>query len=75
MESFAMGYGAEASGHFIKFSGESLNRPDTDRASQVLNDLMRYIKHDALGNVNTKKLLSGVYREDIYDQAFEPITS
>ena len=70
-----MGYGVESTGHFIKFSGNDINRPDPERAEQVLTDLMRYIKHDALNQVNTKKLLSGVYREDIYDQAFESLIS
>lgn len=73
--SFSMGYGVEASGHFIQFSGDNLNRPDAKRAEHVLSDLMRYIKHDVIAQVNPKKLLSGVYREDLYDQAMESILS
>lgn len=72
---FAMGFGNESTGSFLKFSGDATNRPDPKRAAQVLNDLTSYIKHDDLKQFNTKKLLSGVYREDIYDQALESIPS
>jgi ABC-type nitrate/sulfonate/bicarbonate transport system substrate-binding protein len=72
--SFPMGGGRTADGPFLRFRGEAVNRPDRDRAKQVLDDLSRYVSHAKLKNIS-RTLSSRVYREDIYDQAMSPILS
>lgn len=72
--SFPMGAGKTAEGPFLRFSGDDVNRPDRERAKQVLNDLSRYISHVKLAEI-TRTLISRVYREDIYDQAMGMIVS
>ena len=56
----------------LRFYGQAVNRPDQQRAQQVLRDLNRFMPHP-----NFKKLPQGfaarVYRTDLYDQATEPI--
>ena len=69
-----MGGGRTADGPFLRFRGEAVNRPDRDRAKQVLDDLSRYVSHAKLKNIS-RTLSSRVYREDIYDQAMSPILS
>ncbi|WP_162027087.1 MULTISPECIES: CmpA/NrtA family ABC transporter substrate-binding protein [unclassified Lentimonas] len=72
--SFPMGGGRTADGPFLRFKGEDVNRPDQARAKQVLNDLSRFVPHEKLQSVS-RTLSSRVYREDIYDQAMNPILS
>jgi ABC-type nitrate/sulfonate/bicarbonate transport system substrate-binding protein len=72
--SFPLGGGRTAEGPFLRFGGEAVNRPDHQRAKQVLNDLSRYVSHERLKNIS-RTLSSRVYREDIYDQAMSPILS
>ena len=52
---------------FIRFYGDSINRPDAKRAALVFDDFCRYtpdVKIDEL----SKSILRHVYREDLYDR-------
>ncbi|HBR94313.1 MAG TPA: nitrate ABC transporter ATP-binding protein [Opitutae bacterium] len=67
-EEFPKGYGKAASGTFIRFSGDQLNCPDLARATQVYQDLLRFIPHCS-SSVSTENSVSSIYRESIYLQA------
>ncbi|WP_269522365.1 CmpA/NrtA family ABC transporter substrate-binding protein [Coraliomargarita parva] len=71
---FPMGYGSERTGAFIRFCGDEVNRPDSIRAKWVLEDLVRYVKHDKLKNL-PRTMLKRVYREPIFDQATNLVIS
>lgn len=68
---FPMGFGKVAKGNFIRFSGDTVNCPDSERASLVFEDLKRFMPNAAYENT-TKKTISSVYRSSIYDQASIP---
>ena len=64
--------GRTAEGPFLRFRGDDVNRPDRERAKDILNDLTRFMSHENLKNIS-RTLISRVYREDIYDQAMGQI--
>lgn len=70
--SFPMGGGRTAEGPFLRFRGDDVNRPDRERAKDILNDLTRFMSHENLKNI-PRTLISRAYREDIYDQAMGQI--
>ncbi len=71
---FPMGDGCVADGPFLRFCGEGINRPDRERAQQVLDDLGRFIPHERLESV-PKGLISRVYRDDLYDLAMRSVAT
>ena len=71
---FPMGFGRSADGPFLRFRGEDVNRPDRERAKQLLNDLIKFMPHEHFKSI-PRTLISRVYREDIYDQAMCPVVS
>ncbi|WPJ96348.1 CmpA/NrtA family ABC transporter substrate-binding protein [Coraliomargarita algicola] len=73
-EEFPKGYGQTASGTFIRFSGEKINCPDLERATQVYQDLVRFMPHCADNAINLKSV-AGIYRESIYEQAIHSLVS
>jgi len=66
--SFPLGYDRVSETPFVRFHGESVNRPDAERGRRVLDDLCRYIDHEKLKE-RPEKLLGRVFRESIYDRA------
>ena len=73
-DAFPLGYGLEAEGSFLRFSGADLNRPDRPRAEQVHADLLKYVLKESSESV-AHRMLPRVYREDIYDQAMSAVVS
>lgn len=71
--SFPMGYGKNATGAFIRFSGKNVNPPDEDRAAWVYEDTCRYLKHPNLDNAS-KTMLKRTFRSDIYDLAMGSVS-
>lgn len=71
---FPMGYGCQAEGSFLRFSGEDVNRPDRNRGEQVYADLCRYILNNDV-SVAPRGMLARIYREQIYDQAIGLVAS
>lgn len=72
--SFPLGQGRHAEGRFIRFHGNAVNRPDTDRASAVFDDLCRFAPNQLLKDA-TKRVINRIYREEIYDQAMSPVAT
>ena len=73
--SFDMGFGSVNSGHFIRFSGEGMNRPDKKRGLQVLKDLARFVPAAEINTQAESKLINSAYREDIFDEATTPVNA
>ena len=69
---FPMGGGRTAKGPLLRFRGEHVNRPESVRAKQILDDLKRFIPDASLKQL-PREFISRVYREDLYDQAMRPI--
>ncbi len=69
---FPMGYGRVSNGAFMRFSGETTNRPDAARAERVFSDLCRYFPSSKLESPPAD-VLRKAYREDIYDQALSSV--
>lgn len=74
--SFPLGYGEVFEGEFIHFSGNQLNAPDSERATMVYEDLLKYIPGLAVESAgDANKMISRVYRTSIYEQAQSPVVS
>ena len=71
---FPKGYGQTTSGTFIRFSGDQLNCPDLERASQVYDDLVRFVPNGKSDEM-TRKVISGIYRESIYKKSMRSLVS
>ena len=71
---FAMGYGRTAEGPFIHFCCTEVNRPDANRASEVFEDLCRYVDHGNLLSAS-KDMLSDTYRAGIFEGAINASTA
>lgn len=67
---FPMGYGRTAEGPFIRFCCTEVNRPDAKRASEVFEDLCRYLDHENLSSAS-KDMLSDTYRAEIFEGALD----
>lgn len=72
--SFPMGYGEASTIPFIRFTGDDVNRPNTELSKMISEDISRYLPHD-LAKAIPKNLLSRVFRASIYDEAIRSVVS
>ena len=66
-ESFPKGFGEQATGRFVRFSGAQVNRPSLKMARTIYSDLQKFLPNKALADLDDKAL-SEIFRTSIYDQ-------
>ena len=63
---FPLGENQFYEGNFIRFSGEGVNVPDSERAGWVLDDLQRYISVD-IPKASRKRLIASIFKQSIFE--------